>query len=184
MVYMDPPFGLMRDFTMTEEDGTQKGFQDQWGSFEEYIGWYSEIIQSAWSKMGKNSWMYLHNNFEGNALVLAELPKAIRKAYYTNISWKRSGPKNNIKNGWGNIVDSIMVLKKGSPYFEVEYTDLDAKYEKNSFKNKDERGFYALAKVTGEKSRPCRRFEYKGYNPQYGFRISEEMLSGAQQAQT
>ena len=28
MVYMDPPFGLMRDFTMVEEDGTQKGFQD------------------------------------------------------------------------------------------------------------------------------------------------------------
>jgi adenine-specific DNA-methyltransferase len=178
MVYMDPPFGLMRDFTMVEEDGTQKGFQDQWNSFDEYIEWYSEIIQSAWSKMAPNSWMYLHNNFEGNALVLGELPKSIRKCYYTNISWKRSGPKNNIKNGWGNIVDSIMVLRKGNPYFEVEYTDLDAKYEKNSFKNKDEKGFYALAKVSGEKSRPCRRFEYKGYNPTYGFRISEEMLAG------
>ena len=163
---------------MVEEDGTQKGFQDQWASFDEYIGWYSEIIQAAWEKMKPNSWMYLHNNFEGNALVLGELPKAIRKCYYTNISWKRSGPKNNIKNGWGNIVDSIMVLRKGSPYFEVEYTDLDPKYERNSFKNKDERGFYALAKVTGEKSRPCRRFEYKGYNPPYGFRISEEMLAG------
>ena len=86
LVYMDPPFGLMRDFTMTEEDGTQKGFQDQWSSFEDYIEWYSEIIQSAWEKMKPDSWMYLHNNFEGNALVLAELPKAIRKAYYTNIS--------------------------------------------------------------------------------------------------
>ena len=83
MVYMDPPFGLMRDFTMTEEDGTQKGFQDQWASFDEYIGWYSEIIQAAWSKMKPNSWMYLHNNFEGNALVLGELPKEIRKAYYS-----------------------------------------------------------------------------------------------------
>ena len=178
VVYMDPPFGLMRDFTMVEEDGTQKGFQDNWNSFDEYIEWYAEIIQSAWSKMAPNSWMYLHNNFEGNALVLGELPKSIRKCYYTNISWKRSGPKNNIKNGWGNIVDSIMVLRKGSPYFEVEYTYLDAKYEKNSFKNKDDKGFYALAKVTGEKSRPCRRFEYKGYNPAYGFRISEEMLAG------
>lgn len=178
MVYMDPPFGLMRDFTMVEEDGTQKGFQDQWNSFDEYIEWYAEIVQSAWSKMAPNSWMYLHNNFEGNALVLGELPKSIRKCYYTNISWKRSGPKNNIKKGWGNIVDSIMVLRKGSPYFEVEYADLDAKYEKNSFRNKDSKGFYALAKVSGEKSRPCRRFVYKGYNPPYGFRISEEMLAG------
>jgi len=177
LVYMDPPFGLMRDFKMTEEDGTEKGFADHWSSFDEYISWYSSIIEKAWSRMSKNSWMYLHNNFEGNALVLAELPKEIRKHYYTNISWKRSGPKNNIKNGWGNIVDSIMVFRKGNPYFEVEYTDLDPKYERNSFKNQDERGFYALAKVTGEKSRPCRRFEYKGYNPVYGFRISEEMLA-------
>ena len=62
-------------------------------------------------------------------------------------------PKNNIKNGWGNIVDSIMVIKKGNPYFEVEYGSLDPVYEANSFKNKDEVGYYALAKVTGEKSR-------------------------------
>jgi DNA modification methylase len=178
LVYMDPPFGLMRDFKMQEEDGTEKGFQDKWNSFDEYVDWYSSIIQLAWKSMKKDSWMYLHNNFEGNALVLGKLPKEIRDKYYTNISWKRSGPKNNIKNGWGNIVDSIMVLRKGNPYFEVEYTDLDAKYEKNSFKNKDEKGYYALAKVTGEKSRPCRRYEYKGYDPIYGFRISEEMLAG------
>ena len=59
--------------------------------------------------------------------------------------------KNNIKNGWGNIVDSIMVLQKGKPYFEVEYSELDPVYAANSFKNKDEVGYYALAKVTGEK---------------------------------
>ena len=46
-----------------------------------------------------------------------------------------------------------------------------------AFKNKDEVGFYALAKVTGEKSRPCKRYEYKGYNPQYGFRISIDKLT-------
>ncbi len=140
LVYMDPPFGLQRDFTMVEEDGTEKGFQDRWNSFDEYIEWYAEIIKEAWKKMKPNSWMYLHNNFEGNALVLGKLPKEISKCFYTNISWKRSGPKNNIKNGWGNIVDSIMVLRKGSPYFEVEYTDLDPKYERNSFKNRDEVG--------------------------------------------
>jgi DNA modification methylase len=69
-----------------------------------------------------------------------------------------------------------MVLRKGNPYFEVEYTDLDSKYEKNSFKNQDEKGFYALAKTTGEKSRPGRIFEYKSYKPDYGWRVSEDML--------
>ena len=176
LVYLDPPFGLQRDFNMVEEDGREKGFSDSWESFDDYIHWYANIVIQAYYKLDKNGWMYLHNNFIGNALVLSKVTPEIRDNFYTNISWKRSGPKNNIKNGWGNIVDSIMVIKKGNPYFEVEYTSLDPVYSANSFKNKDEVGYYALAKVTGEKSRPCTRFEYKGYNPQYGFRITIEKL--------
>ena len=176
LVYLDPPFGLQRDFNMIEEDGREKGFSDSWESFDDYIHWYANIVIQAYYKLDKNGWMYLHNNFIGNALVLSKVTPEIRDNFYTNISWKRSGPKNNIKNGWGNIVDSIMVIKKGNPYFEVEYTSLDPVYSANSFKNKDEVGYYALAKVTGEKSRPCTRFEYKGYNPQYGFRITIEKL--------
>tara|TARA_B100000683_G_scaffold154744_1_gene149534 strand:- start:666 stop:1643 length:978 start_codon:yes stop_codon:yes gene_type:complete len=176
LVYLDPPFGLQRDFNMVEEDGREKGFSDSWESFDDYIHWYANIVIQAYYKLDKNGWMYLHNNFIGNALVLSKVTPEIRDNFYTNISWKRSGPKNNIKNGWGNIVDSIMVIRKGNPYFEVEYSSLDPVYSANSFKNKDEVGYYALAKVTGEKSRPCTRFEYKGYNPQYGFRITIEKL--------
>jgi DNA modification methylase len=176
LIYMDPPFGLQRDFRMLEEDGSEKGFEDQWTSFDDYVIWYSSIINLAWSKLNKNGWMYLHNNFIGNALVLSKVNPDIRNSFYTNISWKRSGPKNNIKNGWGNIVDSILTIRKGNPYFEVEYTDLDSKYEKNSFKNLDEKGYYALAKTTGEKSRPGRIFTFKGYKPQYGWRVSEDIL--------
>ena len=177
LVYMDPPFGLQRDFTMQEEDGQQKGFSDKWESFDDYTDWYANVINSCWAKLNKNGWMYAHNNFMGNALVMSKIDRKIRDSFYTNISWKRSGPKNNIKNGWGNIVDSILVFRKGSPYFEVEYTSLDPVYAgSNSFKNKDDVGYYALAKVTGEKSRPCARFEYKGYNPVYGFRITREKL--------
>ncbi len=176
LVYMDPPFGLQRDFTMQEEDGQQKGFSDKWESFDDYTDWYANVINSCWAKLNKNGWMYTHNNFMGNALVMSKIDRKIRDSFYTNISWKRSGPKNNIKNGWGNIVDSILVFRKGSPYFEVEYTSLDPVYAANSFNNKDDVGYYALAKVTGEKSRPCARFEYKGYNPVYGFRITKEKL--------
>ena len=176
LVYMDPPFGLQRDFKMQEEDGTEKSFSDKWSSFDNYVDWYADIINKAWSKLNKDGWMYCHNNFIGNALVMSKIDVKIQSSFYTNISWKRSGPKNNIKNGWGNIVDSIIVFRKGNPYFDVEYTSLDPVYAANSFQNKDTVGNYALAKVTGEKSRPCARFEYKGYNPQYGFRITREKL--------
>ena len=174
LVYMDPPFGLQREFSMLEEDGEKKSFSDRWDSYDDYITWYADIVNKAWSLMNKNSWLYLHNNFIGNALVLSQVTPEVRNAFYTNISWKRSGPKNNIKNGWGNIVDSIMVFKKGDPYFDVQYKPLDEKYSKNSFNQKDKKGEYALGPITGEKSRIGHMFEYVGYTPTYGWRKKKE----------
>ena len=37
LVYLDPPFGLQRDFNMVEKDGREKGFSDSWKSFDDYI---------------------------------------------------------------------------------------------------------------------------------------------------
>ena len=47
LVYMDPPFGLQRDFVMLEEDGKEKSFSDHWDSFDDYIDWYANIITLA-----------------------------------------------------------------------------------------------------------------------------------------
>ena len=73
LVYLDPPFGLQRDFNMVEEDGREKGFSDSWESFDDYIHWYANIVIQAYYKLDKNGWMYLHNNFIGNALVYRKL---------------------------------------------------------------------------------------------------------------
>ena len=174
LIYIDPPFGLQREFHMTESDGTKKSWEDSWSSYEDYIQWLAKVINGLYGLLNKDGWLYSHNNFEGNALVLGKLDHKVRKSFYTNISWLRSHPKNNIRIGWGNIVDSIMVLRKGKPYFEVEHGPLDPKYAANSFRNEDERGRYALAPATGEKSRPGHRFEYKGFNPTFGWRYNEE----------
>lgn len=172
LIYIDPPFGLNRNFTMTESDGETREFADHWNSFDDFIDWYSDIITKCYNALNKDGWLYCHNNHISNALVLSKL--SILDKYYTNISWRRSHPHNNIKNGWGNIVDSIMVFKKGNPYFEVEYGTLDEKYADNSFRNKDENGYYALGPITGEKSRIGYLFEYNGFNPQYGWRKKKE----------
>ena len=67
-----------------------------------------------------------------------------------------------------------MVIRKGEPYFDVEFAPLDPTYAANSFGHEDERGNYALAPVTGEKSRPGHQYEYKGYSPTFGWRYAEE----------
>ena len=133
LIYIDPPFGLQREFHMTEADGTKKSFQDSWSSYDEYIDWLARVLNGLFDLLKKDGWLYSHNNFEGNALALGMVDEKVRKSFYTNISWMRSHPKNNISIGWGNIVDSIMVLRKGKPYFEVEHSALDPTYAANSF---------------------------------------------------
>ena len=174
LIYIDPPFGLQRELHMTEADGTRKSFQDSWSNYDEYIEWLAGVIDGLYGLLKKDGWLYSHNQVEGNFLALGKVDNKVRRSYYTNISWVRSHPKNNISIGWGNIVDSIMVIRKGEPYFEVEHAPLDPTYAANSFGHEDERGNYALAPVTGEKSRPGHQYEYKGYSPTFGWRYAEE----------
>ena len=173
-IYIDPPFGLQKKFSMKEVDGSSKSFSDEWENYDEFIDWYADIIHKCFDNLKKDGWLYCHNNHISNALVLSKLN--IVDKYYTNISWKRSHPHNNIKNGWGNIVDSILVFRKGNPYFSVEYKPLDEKYSNNSFKNKDSVGYYALGPITGEKSRVGKMFEFNNITPDYGWRVSKEKI--------
>lgn len=168
LIYLDPPFNLNKRFEMVGDIG----FDDFWSNEEEYINWYANILEKCYTILNKNGTIYTHNNFINNALVLSKVPDNIKKSFYTNVSWKRSHPHNNIKNGWGNIVDSIMVLKKGKPYFNPEYSSLNEVYKNNSFGNKDDKGNYSLSPITGEKSRVGHKFEFNGYNPVYGWRKS------------
>ena len=166
LIYIDPPFNLSKRFEM---DG-DIGFNDYFESEDSYLIWYVDIINKCYNALGKNGTLYCHNNFINNALVLGRLQEKIRKSFDTNISWKRSHPHNNIKNGWGNITDSIIVFKKGKPYFQPEYTELNEDYKNGSFRNSDSKGNYSLSPITGEKSRIGHKFEFNGFNPKYGWR--------------
>jgi len=54
-----------------------------WTSFDDYVDWYADIINKAWSKLNKDGWMYCHNNFIGNALVMSKIDKKIREKFRT-----------------------------------------------------------------------------------------------------
>ena len=174
LCYIDPPFGLGKDFSMLESDGEIKTFSDRWKTYDDFIKWYVDIIEQCYSVLSKDGWLYCHNNHLSNSLALSKV--SILNKYYTNISWRRSHPHNNIKNGWGNITDSILVFRKGNPFFQVEYMPLDKKYAEKSFTFSDKKGYYALGPITGEKSRLGHVFKYKGYNPTYGWRKKKEVI--------
>jgi len=170
LIYLDPPFFTQRKHKMDTENG-EVSFDDFWENLEQYNQWLKNVVEVCWSKLSKSGLLYSHNNFEMNSYLLSGLPDNIRNKFMTNISWQRSHPHNNIKKSWGNIVDSIMVISKTNKnYFNVLYNSLDEKYRENSFNNEDEKGFYSLAPITGEKSRIGYIFEFNGVSPKYGWR--------------
>jgi adenine-specific DNA-methyltransferase len=174
LIYLDPPFFTQRKHKMEKESG-EVYFDDLWNSMDEYNLWLKNVVESCWNKLTPAGVLYSHNNFEMNAHLLCGLPEKIRNKFMTNISWQRSHPHNNIKKSWGNIVDSILVFTKTKDnFFEVQYNELDEKYRNNSFNNKDDRGFYSLAPITGEKSRLGYIFEFNGMKPKYGWRKNKE----------
>jgi adenine-specific DNA-methyltransferase len=174
LIYLDPPFFTQRKHKMEKESG-EVYFDDLWNSMDEYNLWLKNVVESCWNKLTPAGVLYSHNNFEMNAHLLCGLPEKIRNKFMTNISWQRSHPHNNIKKSWGNIVDSILVFTKTKDnFFEVQYNELDEKYRNNSFNNKDDRGFYSLAPITGEKSRLGHIFEFNGMKPKYGWRKNKE----------
>lgn len=170
LIYLDPPFFTQRKHKM-DKNGEEVFFDDIWESEESYNTWLITVFTECYKKLTPNGLIYSHNNFEMNSMLYANLDKKIRKNYITNISWQRSHPHNNLKNSWGNIVDSIMMFSKTKKnYFEVQYQPLKEEYKNNSFNNKDDRGYYSLAPITGEKSRIGHMFEYNGITPKYGWR--------------
>ena len=170
LIYLDPPFYTQRKHKM-DKDGVEVSFDDIWESENEYNTWLNNVFTKCYNKLTPSGMIYSHNNFEMNSMLYSGLDSKIKKNYLTNISWQRSHPHNNIKKSWGNIVDTIMVFSKTkNNYFEVQYNSLNEQYQNNSFNNKDEKGNYALAPITGEKSRIGHIFEYKNYNPKYGWR--------------
>src|SRR5574343_1759319 len=177
VIYLDPPFFTQRVHKMTGKRGHVISFPDEWDSFEEYIQWLLKVVMLCFERLSPVGTIYSHNNSDINAILFSRLPEDIRAKRMTWITWQRSHPHNNIKNGWGNIADSILVLAKtSSPHFVPQYTDLDPTYKANSFNNKDEKGNYALAPITGEKSRVGYKYTYKEYNPEYGWRKKEKDL--------
>lgn len=177
LIYLDPPFFTQRKHKMSE-DSKEISFDDTWTSFEEYMDWLLSVFNLCYEKLTNKGTIYSHNNFKINSILLSRLTEKVQSNFRTNISWVRSHPHNNIKNSYGNIVDSIMMFTRTkNNYFQVQYKPLNEKYLKNSFNNKDKTGNYCLTPITGEKSRLGYFFEYKGYSPKYGWRYDLDTIT-------
>ena len=138
---------------MQEEDGVPvEGFSDKWESFDDYTDWYANVINSCWTKLNKNGWMYAHNNFMGNALVMSKIDRKIREILSIQISLGRDLDRR-ITSRMVGVTSWIQswCLEKAVHILRLSIPHSILCMQANSFKNKDDVGYYALAKVTGER---------------------------------
>ncbi|MHB0989284.1 MAG: site-specific DNA-methyltransferase [Bellilinea sp.] len=101
------------------------------------------------------------------------------KYYRSELIWQRTSSHNDSKK-WGEVHDTILYYAKSetnvwNPQFMVH----DQKYIDNFYRYSDDRGIYRLDHIIRSASmgpRPNLSYEYKGYKPEWGWRVVREKL--------
>lgn len=195
LVYLDPPFFLGREFRL-EANREDTSFQGSWDDGDpheqvvrllgnavepgmlQYLSWLYRRLEVIHACMSKSSSVFVHVGIR-EATYLTPLMDHLfgSKQWRSTITWQRSHPHNNVTRSLGNVSDFILYYTMGKQYtFNVQYTAHDEKYLRNSFRNQDERGYYALAPIIQERSRMGHMYSHRGYTPPNGWRVKEQKL--------
>ncbi len=99
--------------------------------------------------------------------------------FQNEIIWQRTSSHNDTKR-WASIHDVILFYSKTNAFFwNPVYLEYDQKYIDDFYNKQDERGTYRLDHIIRSETmgpRPNLSYEYKGYKPDWGWRVVREKL--------
>ena len=182
-IYFDPPFNSNRKYRL--DTSSDLGFDDIWKD-DEYVELIEPMVKECARALKKKGSFFFHISADQMML-----PNMICSKYFKKVQpifWKRSRSKNNIKSKLGACTDVIFwCTHTDKPKFNMVYQPLDAYYAENSYKNKDNRGNYALGHICytktqapDPKKKPDRYYQIthnnRNYKPKHGWRMSKEDL--------
>jgi DNA modification methylase len=175
-IYLDPPYASGRDYKFAEKD-ENAAFTDKFTP-EKYKEWLTKLIGLCKKRLAKNGTLWFHIAAEYSfipEIVLHSEFKEVEKNF-----WKKSHGKNTVKNKMGAVIDIIFRCYNSTPIFNLQYVPLDAYYFENSYRNKDDRGLYALGSLRFDKTRSGNNYEITNdgitYNAPYGWKIKKEEM--------
>ena len=100
-------------------------------------------------------------------------------SFQSEISWKRTSAHNDSKR-FGQVKDSIFYYSKTNDrIWNPVYVPHEESYVSNFYRYEDERGKYRLHEIIRTASmgpRPNLAYEYKGYTPEWGWRMKRSKL--------
>lgn len=184
-IYLDPPFNSSRKYRLTSCDKSI-GFDDLFKTDEAYIKLIEPVLKESVRLLKDSGTLFFHISAEQMLI-----PHMLCAKYFPNVSpifWKRSRSKNNTKKKLGACTDVIFRCTFSNSKFNMVYQELDEKYARDSYKNEDERGQYALGHICYTRTQAPDPIKRKDryytlindgieYTPKYGWRLSREDLN-------
>jgi len=127
-----------------------------------------------------NGSIYLHCDPTASHYLKVVLDSVFGADKFVNeIVWQRTSSHNDSKK-WASIHDIILFYRKGNIFtWNPVYTAHDEDYVEDFYRYTDERGRYRLHEIIRTASmgpRPNLSYEYKGYKPEWGWRMVREKV--------
>ena len=180
LVYIDPPFDVGADFSMSVEIGEktyekkpnileQIAYRDTWGLGEDsFLSMIYERLTLMKDLLSDDGTIYVHCDWRMNSLIRIALDEIFGRENYVNeIIWKSGVIKGGrgISNKFGKVLNNILIYAKSKNYyFKTEYIPHDLKAKNNKFKHKDKDGrIYSIDTPLGNYSeKKIKEFEKLG----------------------
>ncbi len=175
-IYLDPPYASGRDYQFADKD-ENAAFTDKFTP-EKYKEWLSKLIGLCKKRLSKDGTLWFHIAAE-----YSFIPEQVLQSEFKEVEknfWKKSHGKNTVKNKMGSVIDIIFRCYNSTPIFNLQYVPLDAYYFETSYRNKDDRGLYALGSLRFDKTRSGNNYEIVNngitYKAPYGWKIKKEEM--------
>jgi DNA modification methylase len=175
-IYLDPPYASGRDYKFADADKVAV-FTDKFTP-DHYKEWLSRLVSLCKKRLTKDGTLWFHiaaeYSFVPEQVLVSEF-KEVEKIF-----WKKSHGKNTVKNKMGAVIDILFRCYSSTPVFHLQYVPLDAHYFEMSYRNKDEKGLYALGSLRFDKTRSGNLYDitHDGvvYKAPYGWKVKKEEM--------
>lgn len=124
--------------------------------------------------------LYLHCDSSASSYLKVMLDSVFGvENFRSEIAWKRTSSHNDSKK-WAHIHDTLLFYAGKGFTWNPVYLAHDAGYVEKFYRFEDDRGRYRLHEIIRTASmgpRPNLAYEYKGYTPEWGWRMIREKVA-------
>ena len=192
LIYIDPPFDVGADFTMSvpygEKDSVLKdqsvlemvAYRDMWGKGKDsYFSMLYERLTLIREILSDSGSVYVHVDWHVSHYVKALLDEVFGAGNFQNeIIWQRTSARNDSKT-YNHIHDTIFFFSKGKEFtWNPQLEEHSDEYLMEKYNQIDEDGRrYHLDNMTSPNPCPNMMYEWMGFShPEKGWRYSKDTM--------